>query len=139
MYNMTNKFVKPPKKVSERMKRVKSRGTKLESEMESILRSIPLKYEIQPKIFGHPDFRLKEKNVLIFCDSSFWHGKRSKEISGKAFRRNKDFWVKKLTENRKRDVRITRTLRSRGWSVYRFSDIDIIRKSDKVKNILKRL
>lgn len=125
-------FKKPSRMVSERMKRVRSIGTRLESAMESLLKERKIKYVRQPSLFGKPDFRIKNTNVLIFCDSSFWHGRRMKEVSGEAFKKNKDFWVNKLRENKKRDAKITRILRKDGWKVLRFWDVDILKKPDKI-------
>ncbi len=132
-------FEKPSKEVSERMKKVKSVGTSLEKGMESILRSLGIRYQKQPNLQGHPDFRISGTNVLIFCDSSFWHGRREKEITGNAFKKNREFWREKLTENRKRDTRNNRALRKSGWSVQRFWDTDILKRPDKVRNRLWRI
>jgi DNA mismatch endonuclease (patch repair protein) len=132
-------FEKPSKEVSERMKKVKSVGTSLEKRMESILRSLGIRYQKQPNLQGHPDFRISGTNVLIFCDSSFWHGRREKEITGNAFKKNREFWREKLTENRKRDTRNNRALRKSGWSVQRFWDTDILKRPDKVRNRLWRI
>lgn len=139
MTKMKNDFKKPSKKVSERMKKVKSKDTKLEKTMEKTLKSLDIKYEKQPNVEGHPDFRIKGTNVLIFCDSSFWHGRKEKERNGEAFKKNREFWTKKLTENRKRDRRINRRLRKNGWSVHRFWDTDILKGSNKLTNRLKRI
>ncbi len=136
---MKRSFKKPTKDVSERMKKVKSRGTTLEKEMERILRSLHMRYQRQLDLRGNPDFRIRDANVLIFCDSSFWHGRREKEVSGKAFKRNRSLWVEKLTKNRKRDERNNRALRRAGWSVWRFWDTDILKRPEKVKNRLRRI
>jgi len=136
---MKPSFEKPTKEVSERMKKVKSKDTSLEKAMEAILRELGLEYEKHPNLFGKPDFRIKNKKVLIFCDSSFWHGRREKEVSGKAFKKNRNFWTNKLIENRRRDQRTNKTLRKESWSVHRFWDADILKKPDKVKNRLKRM
>jgi len=132
-------FKKPSKEVSERMKKVKSVGSSLEKRMESILRNLGIMYQKQPNLQGHPDFRISGTNVLIFCDSSFWHGRREKEITGNAFKKNREFWREKLTENRKRDNRNNRALRKSGWSVQRFWDTDILKRPDKVRNRLRRI
>ena len=132
-------FEKPSEEVSERMRKVKSRGTGLEKRMESILRGLGIRYQKQPNLRGNPDFRISGTNVLIFCDSSFWHGKREKEITGEAFKKNREFWKTKLIENRKRDVRNNRALRKSGWSVQRFLDTDMLKKPDKVINRLSRI
>ena len=136
---MKRRFKKPPEEVSERMRKVKSRGTRLEERMESMLRELGVKYQKQLNLQGKPDFRIHGTNVLIFCDSSFWHGRREKEITGEAFRKNREFWEEKLIENRKRDARNNRALRKSGWSVQRFWDTDILKKPDKVMNRLRRI
>ena len=133
-------FRKPSFVVSKRMKRVKSSDTQMEKAMESLLRGQKIKYEKQPSLLGRPDFKIKKTNLLIFCDSSFWHGRRTKEITGEAFKKNKDFWVTKLTENKKRDARINRTLKKEGWCVLRFWDTDILKTPEKVtKRLLKEI
>ncbi len=131
-------FKKPSEKVSERMRKVKSRDTKLEKEMEKILGGLDVRYEKQPDIEGHPDFRMEGTSVLIFCDSSFWHGRREKEVSGEAFKKNRELWKAKLSETRKRDARTNRNLRRAGWRVLRFWDTDIQKKPEKVREKLSK-
>lgn len=123
---------------SARMKKVKSKGTKLEITFLKILKTRGLRYESQPRILGHPDFRIRGTRVLIFCDSSFWHGRNKNELSGRAFKRNRDFWIQKLACNKARDNRISRSLRSLGWTVLRFWDTDIYKRPTIVKNRLSR-
>lgn len=129
-------FRKPSIEVSNRMKCVKSKDTSIEKSMEILLKSQEIGYEKQPSIAGNPDFKIRDGNVLIFCDSSFWHGRRTKEVTGEAFKKNKRYWVNKLLENRKRDARINRALRKEGWKVLRFWDTDIFKYPEK---IIKRL
>ena len=130
------KFKKPTLKTSRRMKKVKGHGTKLEKIFASLLRKNGIKYQSQPKLFGHPDFRIKNSKILIFCDSSFWHGRRRKEITGEAFKINKSFWREKLLYNKNKDKRVSRVLRERGWTVVRFWDAEILKHPDRV---LKKL
>jgi DNA mismatch endonuclease (patch repair protein) len=134
-------FRKPSFAVSERMKRVKGSNTKIEKIMEKLLRKERIKYRKQINLLGlpgRPDFKIKGTNILIFCDSSFWHGRRTREITGRAFKRNKDFWSNKLTENKKRDARINRILRKNDWRVLRFWDTNILNSPERViKRIVK--
>lgn len=131
-------FRKPSLAVSKRMKRVKSSDTKMEKVMESLLKEQKIKYKKQINLLGRPDFKIVGTNVLIFCDSSFWHGRREKEIKGEAFKKNREFWVNKLRENRRRDIRINRVLRKEGWRVLRFLDTDILKHPEKVTKKLLR-
>jgi DNA mismatch endonuclease (patch repair protein) len=131
-------FVKPKGNVSKRMRQVRSSGTSLEAAMERIFKKQGIKYEKQPDLIGKPDFRIKGLDILVFCDSSFWHGRRENEVSGRAFKRNRAFWTQKLKYNRQRDQRINRQLRKEGWSVWRFWDTDITKRPEYVKNRLMR-
>lgn len=131
-------FKKPSPNVSNRMKKVKSSNTKIEKIMENLLREEKIEYEKQVDLPGHPDFKIAGKNVLIFCDSSFWHGRRKKDLEGNAFKKNKEFWINKLRENKKRDARINRILKKEGWRVLRFLDTDILKFPEKIKKNLLR-
>jgi DNA mismatch endonuclease (patch repair protein) len=135
---MAKEFEKPAPEVTRRMKRVKSRGTNLEREMEGILKNLPVTYERQPNLIGHPDFRIEGTRVLIFCDSSFWHGRRRDDVTGRSFRKNKEFWTSKIASNKIRDRRISKTLTKEDWIVLRFWDTDIEEHSDIVAEKIRR-
>jgi DNA (cytosine-5)-methyltransferase 1 len=117
---------KPTKQVSDRMKKVKSKGSKIEQTMESLLKQLCLKYEKQPKMVAHPDFILRNEKIAIFCDSAFWHGKVSEKQN---FKRNKLFWEQKIEANRQRDEKNNRVLSELGWKVLRFWDHNILKNS----------
>jgi DNA mismatch endonuclease (patch repair protein) len=131
------KSILPTEQISKRMRMVRSKDTSLERNMETILNSMSLKYIKQPPLEGRPDFKIKDTNVLIFCDSSFWHGRNKKETSGRAFKVNKAFWVRKLTGNKSRDKRINLELKKSGWMVLRFWDDDILKRPKRVKKSIK--
>lgn len=115
---------------------MRSRGTGLEREMEKILKSLRLRYERQPDLVGHPDFRVTGTRTLIFCDSSFWHGRRDKDLTGESFSRNRGFWTQKIAYNKSRDARITKQLKAAGWTVLRFWDTEIMKGS---KSVTRRI
>jgi len=119
----TNKgFLPPTKSVSERMSRVRSRDTGLEEAMRAILRKARIRFQYQPKLFGQPDFLLKSTSIVVFCDSSFWHGR---DLARQRFKRNREFWLTKLAHNRERDRKVTKELRRQGFQVLRLWDSDI--------------
>lgn len=127
---------RPSRETSARMRRVRSRGTGLEAAMESLLRELGTPFEHQPRLPGHPDFRLVGTNVLVFCDSAFWHGRNERDRSGASFRRNRAFWIAKLEANRRR--RVNRLLRHAGWTVLRFWDDDVLKNPRVVKKRVER-
>lgn len=121
------------------MRRVKSRGTSLESRMEGILTSLNVSYEIQPDLPGHPDFKINGKRVLIFCDSSFWHGRRKDDVTGTSFRKNRKFWTDKITRNKRRDSSVNKELRGDGWRILRFWDTTILKRPQAIANRLREV
>jgi DNA mismatch endonuclease (patch repair protein) len=128
----------PSGTVSNRMSRVRSRETGLEKAMELILKSMHLKFERQPRLEGHPDFRIVGSKVLLFCDSSFWHGRREQDLRGESFRVRRDYWTNKLRYNRERDKRVTGDLREKGWNVIRVWDSTILRRPNAVRARIER-
>ena len=118
---MTDIFT--PEKRSWVMSRIRSRDTKIEKSMASLLRKNKIHYRRFPKVFGSPDF-IVEKKILVFCDGDFWHGYGY----GKKKRPRKKFWRDKIERNMGRDRKVTRKLRADGWSVVRLWEHDIERR-----------
>jgi DNA mismatch endonuclease (patch repair protein) len=135
---MTTGFSEPDVETSNRMRKVRSRGTGLEKNMQQILEGLSVKYEMQPNILGHPDFRIKGERIVIFCDSSFWHGRLKDDVSGRSFHKNKKFWAEKLATTKRRDRLITQRLTADRWKVLRFWDTDILQRTDLVRTRLRR-
>jgi len=116
-----------PQKRSWVMSRIRSKYTGIDVMMNSMLDSIGCAYEMYPDMLGNPDFVIRSSRIVIFCDGDFWHGYRYHEKKRMA----KKFWRDKIEENMRRDVRIRRALRKSGWTVLRFWEHDIKKRSDK--------
>lgn len=116
------------------MRQVKSSGTSIEKRAEQLIKELDLDYEFQPKLYGHPDFRIVGTKILIFCDGSFWHGRNKSDLNGESFGRNAKFWKEKINYNLKRDSKINRTLKKEGWIILRFWDTEINKKQEYVKS-----
>lgn len=127
-------------KRSEVMSKIRSKNTCLEKRTKNLLRRSKIKYKSQPKIFGHPDFLIKKK-IVLFCDSSFWHGRNWKNLKSRLENgNNPDYWVNHVSKNRKRDRIVTKWLEKDGYKVIRFWDKDIYKRPDWcVTQIRKRL
>ena len=118
-------------KRSEVMSKIKSRGTGPERDMARILRRSGIRYRSQPKLPGSPDFIVKGR-LLVFCDGSFWHGRHWPELRKKLARSdNSEYWLRHIGGNRRRDRRVNRSLREKGYSVIRFWDTDIRERPDR--------
>ncbi|RQZ49630.1 DNA mismatch endonuclease Vsr [Burkholderia cepacia] len=69
------------------------------------------------KLPGSPDFAFPSAHVAVFVHGCFWHGcpRCYKEP-----RSNVEYWREKIVRNKKRDAKVARQLRLRGWSVLTF-------------------
>jgi DNA mismatch endonuclease (patch repair protein) len=120
--------------ISRVMAAVKSTGTSPEVCLLKLLRR--LGYPLRPHpddVDGSPDFVFLSERVAVFLDGDFWHGRqwRLRGLSSldQQFSRcrNRSYWIKKIGCNVKRDARVNRRLRSRGWSVVRIWESDLRR------------
>lgn len=66
---------------------------------------------------GRPDFIFPRERVAVFIDGDFWHGNPRNFRLPKS---NIDYWREKILSNQRRDRRVNRALRARGWRVRRF-------------------
>ena len=108
-----------PKQVRSRiMASVRSRGNRsTEQAAAVVLRQAGLVgYRKQWPVAGKPDFAWPGLKVALFVDGCFWHGCPRCNRPSKS---NVGFWRKKVSDNQRRDRRVTRRLRRDGWSVLR--------------------
>jgi len=125
-------------KRSEIMSRVKNRRTAPEEKVAGLLRKLRVRYRRNVKsLLGQPDFVVSSAKTVIFVHGCFWHGhadcKRAK-LPGT----NKAFWKRKITQNKKRDVRTARLLRKCGWHVMTIWQCRL-RNPDRVLSRLKKM
>lgn len=128
-------------KRSEIMSKIKSKNTKLDRSMAKLLKNSHMQFRQYPKIFGRPDFLVKNE-IAVFCDGSFWHGRDWQKLKRKLERgNNPEYWVSHISKNRKRDQAVNRRLRKDGYDIIRFWDIDVYKRPDwcinKIKKTLK--
>ena len=115
------------------MSRIRGKNTKIEKMMRELLSRNHLKFVQHPKIFGSPDF-IVGKRTVVFCDGDFWHGHNYE----KKKKPSRGFWRNKIERNMKRDVQVSRKLRSEGWSVLRFWEHDIEKRPEFCLNKIRR-
>jgi DNA mismatch endonuclease (patch repair protein) len=76
------------------------------------------------RVAGKPDFAWPALKISVFVDGCFWHGcRRCKYLP----RTHTAFWRDKIETNRRRDRRISRTLRRAGWTVIRVRECAVLR------------
>lgn len=112
--------------ISYRMKRVKSKDSKIELMLRKALWQKGFRYRKHyNKIIGCPDIVFPAKKIAIFCDSEFWHGYDWVNYKKHAFKSNKEFWINKIECNIARDKEVNEFLAMNGWTVLRFWGKDI--------------
>lgn len=102
------------------MQAIRSKGTKIERRLAMALWEKGHRYRKNDKsVYGTPDLVFKSKKVAIFVDSEFWHGKDWKSQQER-LKTNREFWLKKIEANIRRDILVNITLQEQGWTVLRF-------------------
>jgi DNA mismatch endonuclease (patch repair protein) len=100
---------------SARMKAVRRTNTHPEAEVQRLLRDLAVSYSVGgSELPGSPDIVMLAARKAIFVHGCFWHGHSGCRRS-KLPRNNASTWKNKVLENQKRDRRVLRQLRDRGW------------------------
>jgi len=119
------------------MRAVKSKGNKsTEGKLINLFKENKLKgWRRNYPIFGKPDFVFPKNKVAVFADGCFWHGHNCRNISPKS---NAEYWNAKIARNKKRDKKVNKVLKEKGWSIFRIFECKI-KRSYLPKNLIKKL
>jgi DNA mismatch endonuclease (patch repair protein) len=99
------------------MSRVRGSNTLPERLVEKFLRQHQIRFRRQDRqLPGTPDIIIPQSHLAIFVNGCFWHGHKACRRSRLPSTRRK-FWADKIQANRKRDERVRRALRRKGWKV----------------------
>jgi len=114
------------------MRKVRASDTTPEMKFRKALWAKGLRYKPNSaKLPGKPDIVLAAHKTIVFIDGDFWHGGqwRRRKLSAleDQFQQttSKDYWLKKIRRNMRRDCAVTAELLSQGWTVIRFWESDI--------------
>ena len=115
-------------------KRVGRANTKPELVLRRKLWSRGLRYRLHARdLPGRPDIVFRSRQVAVFCDGDFWHGKdwehRRRKLEAGA---NSAYWTAKIEANMRRDREKTGALERQGWMVLRFWESDILKYTDAI-------
>jgi DNA mismatch endonuclease (patch repair protein) len=120
------------------MSTIRSKNTRLEEALVSILNSAGIKEftRYAQGLPGTPDIAFTQEKVAIFLDSCFWHGcpKHLRRPSS-----NTVYWEAKIEKNIKRDRHQRTALRRLGWSVIRVWEHELKKPEGIVKKICQIL
>ena len=120
------------------MKAVKNKDSKIEILLIKDLLSKGYRYRKNyTKLEGKPDIVLSKYKTVIFCDSEFWHGYNWK-VRKNDIKSNKEFWIKKIEGNIKRDKIVNKILKEQGWKVVRLWGKDIQKNLNKCVNKIEK-
>ena len=107
--------------VANRMRRTKKRDTQSEMALRSELHRRGFRYHVDRAISGvtrgRPDVSFPTEQIAVFVDGCFWHSCPQHASTPAS---NRDWWVRKLSSNVKRDERHSTELGAAGWVVLRF-------------------
>ena len=111
------------------MAKIRSTGNRsTEGKVEDTLKKAGIRgWKKHPKsVPGCPDFYFSKVKLAVFVDGCFWH---ACPRCGRLPSSKVEYWTPKIDSNRRRDNRIRRQLRARGFHVIRFWEHDLKRKS----------
>lgn len=99
------------------MSRIRSRNTKPELRVRSLLHRMGYRFRLHRKnLPGSPDIVLKKYNLVIFVHGCFWH-RHSRCKYAYTPKSRIEFWGAKFAQNMARDRRNREDLESAGWQV----------------------
>ena len=99
------------------MAKVKSRNTKPEKKVRSLLFSLGFRFRLcQKNLPGKPDIVLKKYKTVIFVHGCFWHGHENCK-NARIPKSNVEFWKNKIEHNKQRFAEVSRQLQEQGWKV----------------------
>ena len=98
------------------MSLVRSANTKPEIAIRRMLHAMGYRYRLHRRdLPGNPDLVFPSRRKIVFVNGCFWHQHpctRGSRIPAS----RRDYWVRKLRRNRKRDAVNLKTLMGMGWS-----------------------
>lgn len=123
------------------MKRIHGKDTEIELILRKALWNKGYHYRKNfKKLPGRPDIVLTKYKIAIFCDGEFFHGKDWESLRTRLEKgNNSEFWISKISRNRKRDAEINKRLLFEGWTVIRFWGDDIKNHTDECIKVIEEV
>ena len=127
-----------PASSSERMSRVRQRGTAPELELRLRLHARGLRYRTNDRRYrGTPDLVFTKSRTVLFVHGCFWHRHFGCKRSSVP-KTNTTFWLEKFARNVERDLEIRRDLEQDGWAVLVEWECEIRRDPDGVASRVEK-
>ena len=124
--------------VSNNMRKIHSKDTSIELLLRKTLWHKGYRYRKNYKALpGSPDIVLTKYKIAIFCDSEFFHGKDWEVLRPRLEKsNNSEYWISKISKNRKRDDEVNKKLLFMDWTVIRFWGNDIKNNTDECIKVI---
>lgn len=111
--------------ISKRMSHVHLKKGKAETTLAKALWHQGVRYRLNyKKLPGSPDIAITKYKIAIFVDGEFWHG-YDWENKKEKLKSNREFWIEKIEENIRRDIRNDQLLCEEGWLPMHFWEREI--------------
>lgn len=115
-----------PTERSALMSRIRSKDTRPEMAVRSLLHRMGFRFRIHRKdLPGRPDIVLPRHRKIVLIQGCFWHGHTCRLASKP--KSNESYWSAKLEANRARDARNLAALIGQGWMVLELWECEIRR------------
>lgn len=112
------------------MSKIKSKDTKPELKVRSVLHRMGFRFRLHRKDMpGRPDIVLAKHKIVVFVNGCFWHRHVNCREASRP-KTNTDYWEKKLSRNVERDLENHATLRKQNWTVIVFWECELERGVD---------
>ena len=120
------------------MQHIRSNDTKIEVLLRKALWNRGYRYRKNYRdLPGKPDIALTKYKIAIFCDGEFFHGKDWEVLRPRLEKsNNSEYWISKISKNRKRDDEVYKKLLFMGWTVIRFWGRDIKNNTDECIKVI---
>ena len=120
------------------MQHIRSNDTKIEVLLRKALWNRGYRYRKNYRdLPGKPDIALTKYKIAIFCDGEFFHGKDWEVLRPRLEKsNNSEYWISKISKNRKRDDEVNKKLLFMGRTVIRFWGNDIKNNTDECIKVI---
>ena len=128
-----------PEERSRLMSRIRSRNTKPECVLRSVLHRMGYRFSLRSKhLPGKPDIVMPKYKTVIFVHGCFWHRHPGcKQASNP--KSNQEFWNEKFRRNVERDKRVRAELEALGWRVVVVWECEIEKRLEEIAAELNHL
>lgn len=119
-----------PEQRKHNMSRIRSKNTGPEVKLRQLLWSQGIRgYRIHYNLPGKPDIVFTKKKIAIFIDGCFWH---KCPVDFQEPETRKEFWMKKISSNVERDIKVNIHLQKEGWAVIRFWEHEVRKNPEQI-------